>query len=308
MSPQPDDIHERLRAMSRRGAPLSLGEVQDREPIPGLRPAAALDRLRRPVVAVALLLLIVAAAVVTTRGLRGDQVVSVGTSGTTTQPTAPGPSGPSDPPAGPPATDPPSAATSEPPAPLPSGSTTRTVVPPLTTLPSAPPTSPTPSTTTTAAVTSTAVATPTPTCAIGAGLQVELGNAGGGAGNREQVVVFTNRTPRACTIAGWPGVSLLDPAGQQLGPAADRSEPATGSRTLLLPVGGTAHVVILTRVNELYAGPDCGELVTASVRIYPPDDTASVILAWPGPVCSTGIVPLHVSAVATGADEPGPAG
>ena len=81
-----------------------------------------------------------------------------------------------------------------------------------TTVPPPASTAPVPTSTTT-------VAGSTPPCTNG---QVVVSDDGGGAGlgHEDQVILFTNNSPSACTLTGYPGIAGLNASGQQVIQAA----------------------------------------------------------------------------------------
>src|ERR1700743_575743 len=61
-----------------------------------------------------------------------------------------------------------------------------------------------------------------PSCAT-ANLHITLGSGGAGAGTDFTVLDFTNSGTSTCTLFGFPGVSLTNSAGAQIGAAATRN-------------------------------------------------------------------------------------
>ncbi|MFF0052453.1 DUF4232 domain-containing protein [Streptomyces sp. NPDC005498] len=102
-------------------------------------------------------------------------------------------------------------------------------------------------------------------------LTVSLGGGDAGAGNLYRYLVLTNRTSGACQVSGYPGLSLLDAGGEQIG------APATRDRRTYAPVvlepGGSASVTIHTINRQGECLP-----TSAQLRIYPPGDTASLVI------------------------------
>ena len=115
-------------------------------------------------------------------------------------------------------------------------------------------------------------------------LTLTLGESdGGGAGSLSLNLVFTNSGTRECTLGGYPGVSLVNDNGNQIGSPADR---ATGeaAKTVTLAVNKSA-VALLTYPEEGNFDADvCADGAT-KLRVYPPNDygylsVASPITAW----------------------------
>lgn len=114
-------------------------------------------------------------------------------------------------------------------------------------------------------------ATGTPMCATSQ-LTASLGDSEGAAGSLFRNLVLTNHSATACHLTGFPGVSLLDGGGRQIGQPATRERE--GYQPVVLRPGGAASDTLHT-VNHMG-----GCLPTsASLRIYPPGNTASLVVA-----------------------------
>ncbi|MET7523376.1 DUF4232 domain-containing protein [Streptomyces sp900116325] len=102
-------------------------------------------------------------------------------------------------------------------------------------------------------------------------LTASLGGGDAGAGNLYRYLVLTNRTSGACQVSGYPGLSLLDADGKQIG------VPATRDRRTYAPVvlepGGSASVTIHTINRQGECLP-----TSARLRVYPPGNTASLVI------------------------------
>lgn len=164
----------------------------------------------------------------------------------------------------------------------------------------APTTTTAPETTTTALPTTVAttpatappVTTPAPTsapasdaCATGI-LTITAGDGEGAAGSIFTPLVFTNNGTTTCTLDGHPGVSFVDPAGNQIGPSADRTDVAT-PRVSLAP-GEQAHATLQTHNAGLF--DSCAPVHAERMKIFPPDQTDAIIIAFPFDVCTGAIV------------------
>jgi hypothetical protein len=141
--------------------------------------------------------------------------------------------------------------------------------------PSAPASEPAPGTSTsaTAAAPETTSAGKTGECKadqLAAEIRTEPG--GGAAGSVYRSLVVTNTGSDDCTVRGYPGVSYVGAADQQVGAPADR-DPAAKSVTVPLAPGASA-VAQLQQTNADNYGPECDRTDVAAVRIYPPNDTA----------------------------------
>ncbi|MFD7503816.1 DUF4232 domain-containing protein [Streptomyces sp. NPDC059850] len=97
-------------------------------------------------------------------------------------------------------------------------------------------------------------------------MSLRVGNADVGAGNIRYSLVFTNKGKSACTLKGFPGVSLLAKDGQRIGKPAER-EGAAG-KPVTVAAGGSAHAVLHT-INDGLSDKPCWKSASL-VQAYPP--------------------------------------
>ena len=134
------------------------------------------------------------------------------------------------------------------------------------------------------------------------GLQVRLGASNGAAGSTYLPIVFTNTGTTACTLYGYPGVSLAggSPAAQ-IGAAAVRN-PSPAPKTVTLAPGGEANAVLQVTVAGNYPAATCNPTAATTLVVYPPNQTASVSVPYSTTGCAAqGVSILHVSVVQAGA-------
>jgi hypothetical protein len=97
-------------------------------------------------------------------------------------------------------------------------------------------------------------------------MSLRVGDADMGAGNIRYSLVFTNKGKSACTLNGFPGVSLLAKDGQTIGKPAVR-EGAVG-KPVTVAAGGSAHAVLHT-INDGLSDKPCWKSASL-VQSYPP--------------------------------------
>lgn len=138
-----------------------------------------------------------------------------------------------------------------------------------------------------AADTASAPAAPVPACTaadLGVWFAVTQGN--GAAGSIYYPLEFTNLTRHACVMRGFPGVSVLDRHGHQLGSPA-RWDPGVRARTVLLAAGATAHTILRWSDATVSTAPGCHPTFAASqLRIYPPGQYGATYAAFNLESCS----------------------
>jgi Protein of unknown function (DUF4232) len=123
-------------------------------------------------------------------------------------------------------------------------------------------------------------------------LQIKAGSAQGAAGSLYQELDFTNIGTAACTLYGYPGVSLA--AGNpvtQVGAAATRSTVAGPALVTLQPGEiGNALLRITQALN--YPASTCSPASTTYLVIYPPNQTTPDYLAYKSMGCRAESVKL----------------
>ncbi|MFD1214594.1 DUF4232 domain-containing protein, partial [Arthrobacter sp. GCM10027362] len=98
---------------------------------------------------------------------------------------------------------------------------------------------------------------------------------GGAAGSVYRNLVLENTGTTACTLRGYPGVSYVDANGKQVGAPAQRNPDAAVTAVTVAP-GGSA-VAEVRQTNAQNYGEECRPTNVAGVRVYPPNDTASLV-------------------------------
>jgi ABC-type transport system substrate-binding protein len=132
-----------------------------------------------------------------------------------------------------------------------------------------------------------------PTACAASSLSAELGQTNAGAGQVYQPLVLRNTGTAACELRGFPGVSVLDSAGTQIGQPATR-DGAEGAAVTLQP-GGAASATLHT-ANGPIGGP-C-EPASATMKVFPPGSTEALTFAASYTVCGG----FSVTTLVAGAD------
>ncbi|MFI9253329.1 DUF4232 domain-containing protein [Streptomyces sp. NPDC053069] len=112
-------------------------------------------------------------------------------------------------------------------------------------------------------------------------LYLSMGHKEGAAGSLYWSIRFTNTSTTGCSLRGYPGVSVLDTAHHQIGPAATHSGSPYGTVTLA-PAQSAAAIARTT--NGPVGGP-CLRTGTY-LRIYPPASHTAVLVPAPWKTCS----------------------
>jgi hypothetical protein len=120
----------------------------------------------------------------------------------------------------------------------------------------------------------------TPTCAT-AQLDLTSGTPNSGAGSVFVPLEFTNRGEDACAMLGYPGVSLVgEDASGQVGAPARRGTERGEAVVLELPPGASATADLRITRAENYPAEDCDPTATRGLRVYPPNQRASLFLPY----------------------------
>lgn len=110
-------------------------------------------------------------------------------------------------------------------------------------------------------------------------------DSGAAAGNRYLTVVLTNSADSACTLQGYPGVSLANAGGTQIGQPAQREANATSGPVTLAAKTGKASFLVHTTADV--NGTGC-QPPSTTINVIPPNDTGTVHVAGEVTVCGDG--------------------
>src|SRR5262249_32919106 len=118
------------------------------------------------------------------------------------------------------------------------------------------------------------------------------------AGHAFFQVEISNIGHSACSLFGYPGVSLLNGSGHQVGLAASHSGPKS---TVVIGPGGTSHFVLSVADPFIV----CAHPVKGNVlRVFAPGSFKANETEFSARVCPHKVT-LHVDAVHAGAGIPG---
>lgn len=180
--------------------------------------------------------------------------------------------------------------------------------------PSTTPSAPASSTSPAAPAVTTPTAAPSPTMTPPAtappgcptsSLTVNLGAPEGYAGGTYVEINFTNAGSAACTLYGYPGVSLVTgPPYAQVGLAAERDTTSPVKLVTLAP-GAVATALLQIVDAQNYPSSTCSPVQATNLKVYPPNQTAPVYLSDTSYGCGDPVQILFVGAVqAQGLESP----
>ncbi|MFF5019954.1 DUF4232 domain-containing protein [Streptomyces sp. NPDC001165] len=155
--------------------------------------------------------------------------------------------------------------------------------------------------------TGTGTATPTSTTHGGTAacptryLNARPGVSQGAAGSVYQVIDFTNISKTACTLYGYPGVSLAGGSPvRQIGPAATRNTTTPPTLVTLAP-GATGNALLRITNAGNYPAEQCHPTAAQYLQVYPPGQTTPIYVAYNSTACAGTVGILSVSTVQPGA-------
>lgn len=110
-----------------------------------------------------------------------------------------------------------------------------------------------------------------------------LDDSNAGLGSQFFSLNSTNLSGHACTLRGFPGASAVTLKREQLGRGASRVSGTTvATVTLKNGQSATAKLRIVGAENL------CGATTAAGFRVYPPNQSASLLIPQPISACSLG--------------------
>ena len=131
-----------------------------------------------------------------------------------------------------------------------------------------------------------------------ADLKLSLGRGEGAAGTVYRPLVFTNVSDHSCVIQGFPGVSYVAGAdGHQVGAAAYRDGSKGAPVTLAKGASAYADVGFVNVQN--YDPVTCQPQPVRGLRVYPPQETASLFVEMSGTGCANEKIPGNQLTVKT---------
>lgn len=102
----------------------------------------------------------------------------------------------------------------------------------------------------------------------------------GAAGSILLDVEFTNTSDGSCALAGFPGVTLVDEAGEPVGAPAEREENVPSS-VVELAAGSTATSALSIGRAENYDETACGPTPAGGLQVIVPEEEQTTVLDVP---------------------------
>jgi hypothetical protein len=113
-------------------------------------------------------------------------------------------------------------------------------------------------------------------------------------------IVFTNLSNQACTLYGYPGVSLATGTQvKQVGLAATEN-PTPPRELVTLQPHGTANALLRIVDAGNYSPAQCGPVTTGWLQVFPPNQTVPLHVHYSSNACSKPVHLLSVNVVQPG--------
>jgi hypothetical protein len=150
------------------------------------------------------------------------------------------------------------------------------------------------------AVLAAAVALAGPAQCTHAQIRLHVGRGNGAAGTIFYPLTFINRSGRACTLGGFPGVSSVTRRHRQIGAPATR-DPIR-PHTIRLRAHGGAATAVLGIVDALnFPRASCRPKQVWGLKVFAPNQTRAFFAHVPHLACSRpGFPNMHVRPVVRG--------
>lgn len=134
-------------------------------------------------------------------------------------------------------------------------------------------------------------------------LRISLSGGGAAAGTDFTVIDFTNSGSASCTLYGFPGVSLTNSSGAQIGAAATRN-PSKASALVTLAPGAKASAELGVANAQNYPADACKPTTAAQLKVFPPNQTQAIEAPFTTTGCAVSSThQLSVTAVTAGAGQ-----
>ncbi len=107
---------------------------------------------------------------------------------------------------------------------------------------------------------------------------------------------LTNAGAGTCTLYGYPGVAILDAAGQIVQHPAQRGgiQARTRLQLVTLPRGAQAHFIVTS--SDVIPSPGCQHVFTGTtLQVFPPGQRVALRLPHSGSFCNLHVGPVQIS-------------
>ena len=151
----------------------------------------------------------------------------------------------------------------------------------------------------TTTVTSTAAATAGVTGVAGcptSSLHLSFVSGQGAAGTAYMTYALTNVGPGTCTLLGYPGVSILDGAGQIVQHPAQRGGIQAPTAVLLVTLAKGAQARFILTSSDVIPSPGCSHAFTGTtLQVFPPNQRDALTIPHSGSFCNLHVGPVQAA-------------
>jgi hypothetical protein len=135
-------------------------------------------------------------------------------------------------------------------------------------------------------------------------LQVSLGAVSGTASADYQYINFQNTSAAACTLSGFPGISLRSSISHRQVGAAATWAPGSDPAPVAVQPGGLASALMRVALVRDYPDSVCHPAAAATLQVYPPGQTVPLEVPYAVTGCEASVDLLRVTAIEPGAGFP----
>lgn len=99
-----------------------------------------------------------------------------------------------------------------------------------------------------------------------------------------------------CTLLGYPGVSILDSAGNIVQHPAQRGGIQAPTRVSLVTLGSGQRAEFILTSSDVIPSPGCPHAFTGTtLQVFPPNQRAALRLGRSGSFCNLHVGPVHAA-------------
>jgi hypothetical protein len=127
-------------------------------------------------------------------------------------------------------------------------------------------------------------------------LRLSFVSGQGAAGTAYMTYALTNVGSTTCTLFGYPGVSILNGAGQIVQHPAQRGGIQAPTRVRLVTLGREGQARFLLTSSDVIPSPGCQHAFTGTtLQVFPPNQRQALTVPRSGQFCNLHVGPVEGS-------------
>jgi Protein of unknown function (DUF4232) len=125
-------------------------------------------------------------------------------------------------------------------------------------------------------------------------LRLSMVSGQGAAGTAYITYGLTDAGTGSCTMLGYPGVAVLDAAGNIVQHAARRGTAGRAVPVRLITLAPGSRATFLVNSTDVIPSPGCTHAYTGvTLQVFPPNQRAALHLAYTGSFCDLRVGPVQ---------------